>query len=70
MVAFISFYDSLVVVFHSAFCSSVMVDHSWNVGDFGSDADDDDIDEDEDDDEENEDEDDARTRVIKETRED
>ncbi len=85
-VAFISFYDSLVVVFHSAFCSSVMADHSWKLGDFGSDLDDDDADEDEDDDEgveeddegvedddegvENDDEDDARTRVIKETRED
>ena len=79
MVAFISFYDSLVVVFHVALCSSVMADHSWKLGDFGSDADDDDADEYEDDDEgvedddegvEDDDEDDARTRVIKETRED
>ena len=51
--AFISFCDSLVVVSHVALSSSVMTDHSWKLGDFGSDGagvnDSDDADADEDD---------------------
>ena len=61
--AFISFCDSLVVVSHVALSSSVMTDHSWKLGDFGSDGagvnDSDDADADEDDADADEDDADA-----------